>query len=42
VKFWRRFCMNNIQKIAQLGQSIWYDNISRSLLQRGGLASMVQ
>jgi transaldolase len=34
--------MNNIQKIAQLGQSIWYDNISRSLLQRGELASMVQ
>jgi transaldolase len=34
--------MNNIQKITQLGQSIWYDNISRSLLQRGELASMVQ
>jgi len=33
--------MNNIQKIAHLGQSIWYDNISRGVLRRGELKHMV-
>jgi len=33
--------MNNIQKLAQLGQSIWYDNISRGVIQRGELKKMV-
>jgi transaldolase len=33
--------MNNIQKLAQLGQSIWYDNISRGVIRRGELKKMV-
>ena len=34
--------MNNIQKLAQLGQSIWYDNISRGLIKSGELKRMVE
>ena len=33
--------MNNIQKITELGQSIWYDNISRGVILKGELAKMV-
>lgn len=33
--------MNTTQKLAQLGQSIWYDNIQRSLLDDGTLAGMI-
>lgn len=33
---------NRIERIADLGQSIWYDNISRGLLESGGLSSLVQ
>lgn len=33
--------MNNIQKLAQLGQSIWYDNISRDVILKGELHKMV-
>ncbi len=33
--------MNNIQKLEQLGQSIWYDNISRSMITRGELQKRV-
>jgi transaldolase len=33
--------MNNLQKLEQLGQSIWYDNISRSVLREGELKKMV-
>lgn len=33
--------MNNLQKLEQLGQSIWYDNISRSVIKRGELKKMV-
>ena len=33
--------MNNIQKIAELGQSIWYDNISRGVILKGELTKMV-
>jgi transaldolase len=33
--------MNNLQKLEQLGQSIWYDNISRGVIQRGELKKMV-
>jgi transaldolase len=33
--------MNNLQRIAQQGQSIWYDNISRSIITGGGLKRMV-
>jgi transaldolase len=33
--------MNNIQRLAQLGQSIWYDNISRGVIQKGELKKMV-
>lgn len=33
--------MNNVQKLAQLGQSIWYDNISRGMILRGELSRMV-
>jgi transaldolase len=34
--------MNSIQRIAELGQSIWYDNISRGLIRRGELKAMVE
>lgn len=33
--------MNNAQKINQLGQSIWYDNIERGILNDGSLAKMI-
>lgn len=32
---------NNSQKLFELGQSIWYDNIERKLLDNGALAEMV-
>lgn len=34
--------MNNSQKIFELGQSIWYDNIERRLLKNGELAAMIE
>ena len=34
--------MNSIQELATLGQSIWYDNIRRALLDGGGLAALVE
>lgn len=33
--------MNNSQKAYELGQSIWYDNIQRKLLENGELAGMI-
>jgi transaldolase len=33
--------MSVLQQLAELGQSIWYDNISRSLIAEGGLAKLV-
>lgn len=33
--------MNNIQKLAELGQSIWLDNIQRKMLTGGGLQVMI-
>ena len=33
--------MNTSQRLAQLGQSIWYDNIQRGLLDDGTLAGMI-
>ena len=33
--------MNNLQRLEQLGQSIWYDNISRGVITRGELKRMV-
>jgi transaldolase len=33
--------MNAVQQLEQLGQSIWYDNISRNLIRGGGLAKLV-
>jgi len=33
--------MNNSQKAYQLGQSIWYDNIQRKLLENGDLFKMI-
>ncbi|MEJ2511714.1 MAG: transaldolase [Anaerolineales bacterium] len=33
--------MNNSQKVFQLGQSIWYDNIQRKLLENGELSRMI-
>lgn len=33
--------MNVLQKLEHLGQSIWYDNISRAILRRGELQRMV-
>jgi transaldolase/glucose-6-phosphate isomerase len=34
--------MNVLQRLEQLGQSIWYDNISRSLIRSGELQRMVK
>jgi transaldolase len=34
--------MNALQQLDQLGQSIWYDNISRKLIVGGGLAKLVE
>lgn len=34
-------CMNRIQALTSLGQSLWYDNIQRHLLDNGDLASMI-
>jgi transaldolase len=34
--------MNTIEQIAELGQSIWFDNISRGMINKGTLASLVQ
>ncbi len=34
--------MNRLQRYAELGQSIWYDNISRAVLRRGELKTMVE
>jgi transaldolase len=33
---------NNSQKAYELGQSIWYDNIQRKLLENGELAGMIE
>jgi transaldolase len=33
--------MNNIQKLAELGQSIWLDNIQRKMLETGGLTDLI-
>lgn len=33
--------MNTTQQLHQLGQSVWYDNIQRSLLKNGELAGMI-
>lgn len=34
--------MNSIQSLHSLGQSIWYDNIQRKLLENGELAGMIE
>jgi len=34
--------MNALQSLSKLGQSIWYDNISRDIIRRGELAAMVR
>jgi transaldolase len=34
--------MNTIEQFAELGQSIWFDNISRGMIKNGTLASLVQ
>ena len=34
--------MNPIEKLHSLGQSIWYDNIERRLLNNGELAGMIK
>lgn len=33
--------MNRVQQLAELGQSLWYDNIERGLLENGGMAGMI-
>jgi transaldolase len=33
---------NNSQKVYELGQSIWYDNIERRLLENGEMAEMIE
>jgi transaldolase len=32
---------NNVQRLARLGQSIWYDNIQRRMIASGGLDAMI-
>ena len=32
---------NTIQSIYTLGQSVWYDNISRGMLNSGGLKDLI-
>ncbi len=34
--------MNPIPKLTPLGQSIWYDNIQRKLLENGELKAMIE
>lgn len=34
--------MNTTQKLSEVGQSIWYDNIERKLLKNGEMARMIQ
>lgn len=34
--------MNPIRKLTQLGQSLWYDNIQRNLLESGELKAMIE
>ena len=34
--------MNAIQKLHEMGQSLWYDNIQRRLLENGALAEMIR
>jgi transaldolase/glucose-6-phosphate isomerase len=34
--------MNHLQKLTSLGQSLWYDNIQRKLLETGGLKAMIE
>src|SRR5512135_2253621 len=34
--------MNTTQQLYRAGQSVWYDNIQRSLLKRGELAGMIE
>src|SRR3989337_690916 len=36
------FKMNPIQKLTSLGQSLWYDNIQRKLLENGELKAMIE
>ena len=33
--------MNRIKQLGELGQSVWYDNISRDLLVNGGLQALI-
>ncbi len=33
--------MNPLQKLREFGQSVWYDNIERRLLENGELARMI-
>lgn len=34
--------MNTIERLTELGQSIWFDNISRGMIKKGELAALVQ
>jgi transaldolase len=33
--------MSKMKELAELGQSVWYDNISRKLLAGGGLKELI-
>ena len=41
-KMARRVWMTELYQFGQLGQSIWYDNIRRALLDSGDLAALVE
>jgi transaldolase / glucose-6-phosphate isomerase len=34
--------MNTVERLTELGQSIWFDNISRGMIKKGELAALVQ
>src|SRR5512142_247390 len=34
--------MNTIEKLTQLGQSLWYDNIQRKLLENGEIKALIE
>jgi len=34
--------MNPISKLTQLGQSLWYDNIQRKILENGEFKAMIE
>ena len=34
--------MNSLQKLGEAGQSVWLDNVSRGLIRKGELATLIE